>query len=494
MIKYLRKFSIGVLVLCLMFVFSLVSSKEIVHAGVEEDTKLSDFAYRVGDLEVRELMGGVTLYKEKLKTVYNGIDNKDYNQSSSTYCLGHNTVQWVDLPKASEDVKVVVWSEGTENGWKSSTVRNTARHYEETHPGWIVVAAVNGDGFQINSTYEPNNIHVQEGDVVQPRESVIPIGWQSDNTPIIGGAKLSSTLYVQVLVEGEVTKQIPVSKINTSPSATGITLLTKDMVDEVDLTGYTVMVGKYDLCRITRGAVKPFVKGELIKEETTLGVTKPVATKNGENVKEFFLVSKDGSLDELSIGDYVRCQYPLTGDWENVENVISGFGDSVQDGTYSSQVLKDGNPVGAGTSNSFANTTHPRTVVGFKEDGSTVLMVCNGRAEKQGILYAQQVYGQGLSYFQEGEVMRLAGCTNAFNLDGGGSSTLVVRNEYGDFDVINTPSDGSERSIGNAILFVMRDPGIRWDIANTTRNEVSKRLNKKRGCNNLFFIFRNERI
>ena len=36
----------------------------------------------------------------------------------------------------------------------------------------------------------------------------------------------------------------------------------------------------------------------------------------------------------------------------------------------------------AGTTNTFANTTHPRTVVGFKEDGSTVLMVANGRAEK----------------------------------------------------------------------------------------------------------------
>ena len=103
MIKNLRKFSIGILVLCLMFVISLVTAKDATFASsVEDDTKLSDYAYRVGDLETRELMGGVTLYKERLKTVYNGIDNGDYNQSSLTYCLGHNTVQWVDLPKTSE--------------------------------------------------------------------------------------------------------------------------------------------------------------------------------------------------------------------------------------------------------------------------------------------------------------------------------------------------------------------------------------------------------
>ena len=56
-------------------------------------------------------------------------------------------------------------------------------------------------------------------------------------------------------------------------------------------------------------------------------------------------------------------------------------------------------------------------------------------------MHAQEVYGQGLSYFQEGEVMRLAGCVNAFNLDGGGSSTLVVRNETGGFDIINRPTN-----------------------------------------------------
>jgi exopolysaccharide biosynthesis protein len=39
---------------------------------------------------------------------------------------------------------------------------------------------------------------------------------------------------------------------------------------------------------------------------------------------------------------------------------------------------------------------------------------------------------------------------DALNLDGGGSSVLAVRNR-----VVNKPSDGSERSVSNALL-VMR--------------------------------------
>lgn len=466
MIKQIKKISLFILLL--VFSLALVATSvnnEKVYAS-DEETVLSDYAVRVGDLEETNLMGGVTLYKERVKTIYNGIDTGDNDINSTKYRYRHNTVQWVDLPKASQDVKIVVWSEGTVNGWASSTVRSTARHYEKTHPGWIVVAAVNGDGFDINGTKQPNNIHVQEGDVLQTNMSPIQIGWQSDNTPIFGNsAQLSSSMQVQIMDGNDVIDSLPVTTVNTTPSATGITVLTKDMAEEVDLTGFTVYVGKYDLCRISKHTNKSFVKGEIQSIVSDLGLDKPNQLENNKNVQEFYLVAKDGSLDgKVGVGTYVRCQYPLIGEWANIQNVISGFGDPAG-GTYYAQVLDNGKPTGAGSTNDFVYTTHPRTIVGFKEDGSTVLMVSDGRGK-------QWDYEEGLSYFQEGEMMRLAGCVNAFNLDGGGSSTLVVKNQYGDFDVINRPSDGGERSIGNAILFVMRDPGISWDQKNTTRNEV----------------------
>ena len=42
------------------------------------------------------------------------------------------------------------------------------------------------------------------------------------------------------------------------------------------------------------------------------------------------------------------------------------------------------------------------------------------------------------------------GCTDALNLDGGGSSTLWARGQ-----VMNTPCEGSERPMGNALLITL---------------------------------------
>ena len=155
MIKKIKKISIFSLLLGLLLVFQLAFTKNIGLVKADEsneEVRLSDSAIRVGDLETRNLMGGVTLYKERLKTLYNGIDTGVYDESKANYTYSHNTVQWVDLPITNQDVRVVSWSKGSIDGWASSTVRTTAIDFENKNPGWIVVAAVNGDSFDINGT------------------------------------------------------------------------------------------------------------------------------------------------------------------------------------------------------------------------------------------------------------------------------------------------------------------------------------------------------
>jgi len=462
-----RTFSIIILfsfILCFTFLGKQVKASD-------EENVLSDYAIRVGELETTKLMGGVTLYKERVKTTYNGVKTGIYDPNNTKYEYSHNTVQWVELPKSNEVVRVVSWSKGSADGWAASTVKTTAKDFEAKNPGWIVVAAVNGDSFDINGTKEPAKLHVQDGDVYQANLGYTQIGWKYDNTPIVNGATQSTKLRLEVLdANNNVVTYKEVDAVNTTPSESGISVITKDTKDSYDLTGYKVYVGKYDACRISKYTSQVFVKGKIESISTSMQAgSHPLVERDGQDVREFYIVSKDGSLDNLiDVNSYVRLQHSLTGQWEDVDNVLCGFGGAA--GGLNAQVLKDGTPLGAGSSDSFQYTTHPRTIVGFKEDGSTVMMVSDGRGK-------QWDYAQGLSYFQEGELMRLAGCTSAYNLDGGGSSTLIVRNEYGDFDVINRPSDGSERHIGNAILFVMKDPGITFDVQNTTRNDVIFKLN-----------------
>ena len=83
---------------------------------------------------------------------------------------------------------------------------------------------------------------------------------------------------------------------------------------------------------------------------------------------------------------------------------------------------------------------NPRTLVGRTASGRWLLVVCDGR---------QPDWSVGLPLRDAARVMQHLGATDAMNLDGGGSSTLVVRGQ-----VVNRPSDGAERPVSDALLIV----------------------------------------
>jgi hypothetical protein len=90
----------------------------------------------------------------------------------------------------------------------------------------------------------------------------------------------------------------------------------------------------------------------------------------------------------------------------------------------------------------FAHARHPRTMVGVDRNGFVWLAVVDGRQETS----------VGMSF---GELQRLADrleLTDALNLDGGGSSTMVVRGK-----VVNRPSDAAgPRAVSDAIGVTVR--------------------------------------
>ncbi len=86
----------------------------------------------------------------------------------------------------------------------------------------------------------------------------------------------------------------------------------------------------------------------------------------------------------------------------------------------------------------------PRTAVGYTADGKVVIMVCDGRG-------AGGSYGATLP--ELAMLMKGVGCTDALNLDGGGSSVICAGE---DGKAINSPSDGSQRKVISYIGFVKR--------------------------------------
>jgi hypothetical protein len=80
---------------------------------------------------------------------------------------------------------------------------------------------------------------------------------------------------------------------------------------------------------------------------------------------------------------------------------------------------------------------NPRTVVGVTRTGRLLLVVVDGR---------QPGYSAGATLRETAELMRALGAVEAINLDGGGSSEMVLNGL-----VVNRPSDRRERAVSSAL-------------------------------------------
>ena len=83
--------------------------------------------------------------------------------------------------------------------------------------------------------------------------------------------------------------------------------------------------------------------------------------------------------------------------------------------------------VGASDEVDRAMASNPRTAVGVLADGTWVFVVSDGRTTES----------EGLTLYELAAYMRSLGCVTAYNLDGGGSSTMVFNGA-----VVNVPSSG----------------------------------------------------
>jgi hypothetical protein len=105
-------------------------------------------------------------------------------------------------------------------------------------------------------------------------------------------------------------------------------------------------------------------------------------------------------------------------------------------------ILRNGVPIKY--QDAFATDRHPRTAVGVSRGGKWLtFLIVDGRQPSLSI-------GMTLAELSS-EMIRL-GCDDAINLDGGGSTTLVYRDPATKrLKVLNSPSDGKERSVADVL-------------------------------------------
>jgi hypothetical protein len=143
---------------------------------------------------------------------------------------------------------------------------------------------------------------------------------------------------------------------------------------------------------------------------------------------------KDGdhadTLRAMPLGSKVIFGWSLG--WPNVFDTVGGNPTLIEDGRVQWQSIK-----GGGT---FVADRHPRTAVAYNSRTNRLFFVTvDGR---------QPNYSRGMTLAQlTGFLRRRLGATDALNLDGGGSTTMVVNGK-----IRGRPSDGSERWVSSALV------------------------------------------
>jgi Phosphodiester glycosidase len=155
-------------------------------------------------------------------------------------------------------------------------------------------------------------------------------------------------------------------------------------------------------------------------------------TLNGLAISNGQLVSPDvaGTADLLlGANNQASMVAGGTANLTGISNAIAGFGYVVQNGKN------------VASSASGANTaSDPRMLVGLSQNDMYLYLVAIDSGSSD---------GNGVTGSEEANVMLDLGVYNAINLDGGGSTSMVVQGANGKPDILENPFTGAERYDGN---------------------------------------------
>ncbi len=123
--------------------------------------------------------------------------------------------------------------------------------------------------------------------------------------------------------------------------------------------------------------------------------------------------------------------FPSKGKVFEAENAIGGAPVLIKNGvikdTYKEELI-----------DIMADERHPRTAIGITKDKKLVLFVCEGRDMTEGV--------PGYTTGEVANILLEYGCIDALNLDGGGSTLMLVNGKE-----MLKPSDGHQRSVGSCV-------------------------------------------
>lgn len=326
------------------------------------------------------------------------------------------------------------------------------------------VLGINANFFEMTSTMNPRGMHIQAGRLVKSHNTRwnASIGFTATNRPFFGywhwrgGVRLwpnpsggnddqadrprfhpTAGLNITTVGPDEITlyrspwrKSLGIDRREQGDEDV-VELVLDDLHEYDEPDAAALQAGAAETSRIMRGTVREVRRNEP-------GV---------ELVPGQLVVSGCGAgaahLSEIRTGDVVELFYTIEGetfssekpDWRALQSVVAGNLVVLERGKYGDPRV------------TTLPHQHPRTFIATNHhETQLIILIVDGRSEES----------VGLTYKQAADYLLSIGAYNALNLDGGGSTTLAIRDPETDrVRVVNVPCEGAERPVPDGLaIFV----------------------------------------
>jgi exopolysaccharide biosynthesis protein len=388
-------------------------------------------------------------------TLIDGVTYESFSGETTTDygTLGKQNISYV-MADSGANTKIVTWAKTNKSKIIGGNLISIAEDYELNNPEYEVLAAINGDYYNMTD-FTPVNAHVQNGITIKSQnfnlDRYFSVGFTNDEELYITNKtnEIESYYSLAILDDGKVIKEIEIQGFNQIPqegnTSVYYNLINIPQLIDTDIfkieTEKALNYGTYYLS----GQIDSKIDNIVVDEQYF-----SIATKS-EEVAEY-----------LENGYEVNIQKYMSGVYSGIDNIIGVGSQPLEDG-----VIKAFSNIND-QSVSFAEARHPRSGFGFTADGDFVLLTIDGRQEDMA----------GANLREVSKVMESLDVTNAFNLDGGGSTQLVIRGASG-FELLNSPSEN--RSVANALLLVAPKVMVEAEASNLSYDSFDFTINVNDG-------------
>ncbi len=327
-----------------------------------------------------------------------------------------------DLAKSEFELESVF---GQDCMYKKETVSSMARRKN-------AIAAVNGAFF--SKTGAPLGMLVHQGKIVkEPILGRTVFGVTDDNEFFFDNPRFDARFFYQ---------KSPADKVSYI-ELDGINRAAHD--DEVII--FTSEYGNK-----TRTSSKNSIEIVVVDEKVTA-----IGVKNSVIPPEGYVIHAGGimafELQRVAIGNIAYMELYVNPVWEKAKFAVGGGPRLLSAGkvTVEAKAEKFKSDVVSGRA--------PRTAVGITADKKIIMVCVDGR----------QKNSAGMTLKELANYMKKTGAVDAMNLDGGGSTTFFLMGK-----VLNSPSDGRERPVSQALVIKPKDNITKELTASIGENSVLK--------------------